>query len=79
MSSINVDDDTKERFSALQPDDTTQDEFATILLDSFEQNGAGVDPDEWADRVSEQVAAVVANKVELGAFRGVKDYLETHE
>lgn len=76
MTSIRVDDDTKARFTELQPDEDTQDEFVRRLLEAYEQSGEGVDPERWADTVAEQVANTVANKVELGAYRGAQHALE---
>lgn len=76
MSSIRVDDDTKARFQELQPDDDTQGEFVRRLLNAYEQSGPGVDPERWADVVAEQIAESVANKVELGSYRGAKSALE---
>ena len=79
MGSIRVDGDTKERFKELQPDDDTQGEFVRRLLETYEQSGPGVDPEQWADRVSEQIADSVANKVEIGAYRGAQHALEEND
>jgi len=46
---VNLHDDTKDRFDSLQPEDSTQDEFVRELLNAYEQNGKGVDPEVWAD------------------------------
>ena len=76
MSQINVDDETKERFDEMKPEDDTQAEFAKTILESYEQHGEGVNPERWAEKVGEQIAESWANKVELGAFRGAKDAIE---
>jgi len=79
MSTIRVEDETKDRFTDLQPDEQTQAEFVETLLDAYEQSGPGVDPEEWADRVANAIAGDVATQVEIGAYRGAKDALETRE
>jgi len=46
------------------------------LLNAYEQNGKGVDPEVWADHVADAIAKQIANKVELGAYRGAQSALE---
>jgi len=72
---VNLHDDTKDRFDSLQPEDSTQDEFVRELLNAYEQNGKGVDPEVWAYHVADAIAKQMANKVELGAYRGAKQAL----
>jgi len=79
MSSLNVDADTKARFDELQPDETTQAEFVKLLLESYEQQGEGIDPMEGAGRGAEVLEEPVGNAAELGAYRGTTDAIESTE
>ena len=76
---VSLKHDTKERFDSLKPEDDTQDEFVRKLLNAYEQNGKGIDPEVWADHVAESIAQDVSTKVELGAYRAVEDYFESHD
>lgn len=75
---VTLDNDTKERFDDLQPEECdTQSEFVDLLLDCYELTDEDGMADLRAvlDRVDELEERVGA-KAELGAYRGVSDALE---
>jgi len=79
MSSINVDSDTKAKFDALQPENSTQAEFVAELLDTFEAHESDstvhLDVDALVDSITKQTAT----EVELAAHRGVTQAIEDYE
>lgn len=75
---VSLDDDTKERFDRLRPDECdTQSEFVDLLLDHYELTDEDGVPELriLLDRMDE-LEKTVPTKTELGAYRGVRDYLE---
>lgn len=75
MPSINADENTKDRFDRLQPDDSVQTEFLADCLDAYELvDNSEIDMSEVLDRVE----VSVASQAELAAYRGARDALEEH-
>jgi len=71
-STITISDDDKAEFTELKPDDMTQKEFVTELLDAYRRdNGEIVDVGAIVDNVEKQIAA----EVELASYRGTRDAL----
>lgn len=80
MSQVGISNDDKERFDALQPEDMTQAEFTSELLDAYEHQDEKVIVD--TDKIIEDVSSTVAADIEIAARRGVKhaiEELEIHE
>jgi len=68
VTSISVDETTKNEFDELKPDNMTHNEFVVELLQAKKRdNGQVVDPSEIADEIRRQAAA----DIELAAYRGV--------
>lgn len=75
---VTLDDDVKERFDRLQPDDVgTQSDFVALLLDCYELTDEDGMADLRAvlDRLDELEKAVPA-KTELGAYRGAQEAID---
>jgi len=71
-STISCSDTDKDEFQALKPDDMTQKEFVSELLDAKRRdNGEIVDVGKIVDNVEKQIAA----EVELASYRGTRDAL----
>jgi len=72
MASVSVDDETKQEWDELKPDDLTHGEFAEELLAAYRRdNGEIVDVGKIVDNVEKQIAA----EVELSSYRGTRDAL----
>jgi len=74
MSSVSLSTDTKRLWDELKPDDATHDEFAQMLLETYQKDvdGIVIDPDE----IAEEIKAQVATQVEIAAVRGVNEALD---
>jgi len=74
MSSVSLSTDTKRLWDELKPDDATHDEFAQMLLETYQKDvdGVVIDPDE----IAEEIKAQVATQVEIAAVRGVNEALD---
>lgn len=78
MSSISVSSDTKSEFNELQPEDTTHDEFVQELLAAYRRDdGEIINPDALADEIVAKVHKQIAASVELSAYKGVQDALDS--
>jgi len=77
MSQIGISNADKERFDELQPDDMTQAEFTSELLDAFENRDEAVVIDTEA--IIDDIQSAVASHVEIAAYRGTKHALKTRE
>ena len=74
MSSISVADSTKSEFDELKPDDLTHDEFVEELLAAYRRdNGEIVNVDELVQQITERTVT----NVEIAAFRGTKEAMES--
>lgn len=72
MPNIGISDSDKREFDDRKPDDYTQAEFTSELLDAHRRDdGEVVDVDALVDAVTKQTAA----EVELAAYRGVSQAL----
>jgi len=71
-STISCSDKDKEEFQKLKPDDMTQKEFVSELLDAKRRDdGEIVDVGAIVDDIEKQIAA----EVELSSYRGTRDAL----
>ena len=77
MSQIGCTSKDKSRFDELKPDELTQKEFFTEVLDAYENQDEKVIID--TDEIIESVEHGVASEVELAARRGVKHAIEEIE
>ena len=77
MSQIGCTSKDKARFDELKPDELTQKEFFTEVLDAYENQDEKVIID--TDEIIESVEHGVASEVELAARRGVKHAIEEIE
>jgi len=74
MSQIGITTDDKERFDELQPEDMTQAEFTSELLDAYEHQDEKVIVD--TDAIINAIQTGVASEIELCAYRGTKEAIE---
>lgn len=74
MSQVGISNDDKERFDELQPEDMTQAEFTSELLDAYEQQDDKVVID--TDAIINAIQTGVASEIELAARRGTKSAIE---
>ena len=77
MSGVGCTSKDKQRFDELQPDELTQKEFFSEVLDAYEHRDEKViiDTDEIVDEITRQTAA----EIELSARRGVRHAIEELE
>lgn len=75
MPSVNA-GEHKERFDQLKPDDATQAEFVSDLLDAYELvDDEGIDMNEIMERIDLRLGT----QVELAAFRGAREAIENYD
>jgi hypothetical protein len=74
MSQVGISTDDKERFDELQPEDMTQAEFTSELLDAYEHQDEKVIIDTEA--IINAIQTGVASEIELCAYRGTKEAIE---
>ena len=74
MSQIGISTDDKERFDELQPEDMTQAEFTSELLDAYENQDDKVVID--TDAIINAIQTGVASEIELCAYRGTKEAIK---
>jgi len=77
MSQVGCSSSDKERFDELQPENMTQKEFVSELLDCYENRDAKVVID--TQEIIEELRHGVASEIELSAYRGVKEAIEEVE
>jgi len=77
MSQVGCSSSDKERFDELQPENMTQAEFVSELLDCYENRDDKVVID--TDAIIEELRVGVASEIELSAYRGVKEAIEEVE
>lgn len=77
MSQVGCSSSDKERFDELQPENMTQKEFVSELLDCYENRDDKVVID--TDAIIEELRVGVASEIELSAYRGVKEAIEEVE
>jgi len=77
MSQVGCTTSDKERFDELQPENMTQKEFVSELLDAYENRDDKVVID--TDAIIEELRVGVASEIELSAYRGVKEAIEEIE
>jgi hypothetical protein len=77
MSQVGCTTSDKERFDELQPENMTQKEFVSELLDCYENRDDKVVID--TDAIIEELRVGVASEIELSAYRGVKEAIEEVE
>lgn len=71
MSQVGCSSSDKERFDELQPENMTQKEFVSELLDVYENRDDKVVID--TDAIIEELRHGVASEIELAAYRGTKE------
>jgi hypothetical protein len=69
MSQVGCSNQDKERFDELQPEEQTQKEFFSDLLDAYEHRDDKVVID--TEEIIEELRVGVASEIELAAKRGV--------
>jgi len=77
MTSISIDQATKDRWDELKPEDDTHDEFCQEVLDAYEYSDDPVKID--IDEIVDEITHRVAGECELSAYRGVTDALESSQ
>ena len=77
MSQVGCSSSDKERFDELQPENMTQKEFVSELLDCYENRDDKVVID--TQEIIEELRVGVASEIELSAYRGVKEAIEEIE
>jgi hypothetical protein len=77
MSQVGCTTTDKERFDELQPENMTQKEFVSELLDCYENRDDKVVID--TDKIIEELRTGVAAQIELAAYRGTKEAIEEIE
>jgi hypothetical protein len=77
MSQVGCSSSDKERFDELQPENMTQKEFVSELLDCYENRDEKVTID--TDEIIDELRAGVAAQIELAAYRGTKEAIEEIE
>jgi len=77
MPQVSVTDADKERFDELKPADSTQAEFMSELIHTYENADETVTID--TDAIVERVKHNVGPAIEQHAYRGVKEGLERNE
>jgi len=77
MSQVGCTTSDKERFDELQPENMSQKEFVSELLDCYENRDDKVVID--TDAIIEELRVGVASEIELSAYRGVKEAIEEVE
>jgi hypothetical protein len=77
MSQVGCSNQDKERFDELQPENMTQAEFVSELLDCYENRDEKVTID--TDEIIEELRTGVASEIELAARRGVSQAIEEIE
>jgi len=75
MTSISIDQTTKNRWDQLKPEEDTHDEFCQDVLDAYEYGDEPVQID--IDEIVDEITHRVAGECELAAYRGVTDALES--
>lgn len=76
MASISVTNKTKAEIDELKPEGDTYKEFVGKMLDAYRRDqGEIVNVEALVERIQERVAT----KVELAAYRGVTEALETKQ
>lgn len=75
MSQINVSDSDKDRFDELKPSNKTQKEFFAEVLATYENADETVTLD--TERLTERIKESVASEVELAAYRGTTEAIES--
>ena len=74
MTQINVSQDDKDRFDELKPSDSTQAEFFSEILQTYEHADETITLD--TERLTERIKESVASEVELAAYRGTTEAIE---
>lgn len=74
MSQIGCSNSDKQRFDELQPEDSTQKEFFSTVLDAYANRDEKVIID--TEKIVEELTTQTAANVELAAYRGVKEAIE---
>jgi len=75
LSQINVSDSDKDRFDELKPSNKTQKEFFAEVMATFENADETVTLD--TERLTERIKESVASEVELAAYRGTTEAIES--
>jgi len=74
LTQINVSDADKDRFDELKPSDSTQAEFFSEILQTYEHADETITLD--TERLTDRLKESVASEVELAAYRGVMEAIE---
>jgi signal transduction histidine kinase len=69
-----VSQDDKDRFDELKPSDSTQAEFFSEIMATYEHADETITLD--TERLTDRIKESVASEVELAAYRGVQESLE---
>lgn len=77
MTQINVSDADKDRFDELKPSDSTQAEFFSEILQTYEHADETITLD--TERLTERIKESVASEVELAAYRGTTEAIENQQ
>jgi len=77
MSQVGCSSGDKKRFDELQPENMTQKEFVSELLDCYENRDDKVVID--TDAIIEELRVGVASEIELSAYRGTKEAIKEIE
>jgi len=77
LSQINVSDSDKDRFDELKPTDSTQAEFFSEILQTYEHADETVTLD--TERPTERIKESVASEVERAAYRGTTEAIENQQ
>jgi len=74
VTQINVSDADKDRFDELKPSDSTQAEFFSEILQTYEHADETITLD--TERLTDRIKESVASEVELAAYRGTTEAIE---
>ncbi|AFH21569.1 hypothetical protein OSG_eHP4_00135 [environmental Halophage eHP-4] len=77
MTQINVSDADKDRFDELKPSDSTQAEFFSEILQTYEHADETITLD--TERLTDRIKESVASEVELAAYRGTTEAIENQQ
>jgi hypothetical protein len=72
-----VSESDKERFDELKPSDSTQAEFFSEILHTYEHADETITLD--TERLTDRIKESVASEVELAAYRGISDYFDKND
>jgi len=77
VTQINVSDADKDRFDELKPSDSTQAEFFSEILQTYEHADETITLD--TERLTDRIKESVASEVELAAYRGTTEAIENQQ